>query len=263
MARQQRRGPDIKQAVREILEKYDIDPDDQDWCWDCHGTLVLTHRAYEIIAAKEMIQFAPPTIASATLRDGQYNVSVVVTGTLGERTEWSFGEASDLNYTDRSASQKMALYPFAMAEKRGKDRVVAKLVGLAAYCYSEEEAAEFKEAKPNQKGPTPESNGADVQSAPPKEQHPKLNGKPIPIVEEAPQNNLRDAGASQLDVWAKKVVAGLANARSPADVDALMTRCQAGLSQADKDNRAIAQDIRARFTARRLVLERTGGQMNV
>lgn len=257
MARQQRRGPDIKAAVREILEKYDIDPDDQDWCWDCHGTLVLTHRAYEIIAATEKIQFAAPTIASATLRDGQYNVSVVVTGTLGERTEWSFGEASDLNYTDRSASQKMALYPFAMAEKRGKDRVVAKLVGLAAYCYSEEEAAEFKEAKPNQKEAEP-----NVQSALPKEQFPKLNGKPLPI-EEAPQNNLRDTGASQLDVWAKKVVAGLANARSPADVDALMARCQAGLSQADKDDRAIAQDIRARFTARRLVLERTGGQMNV
>lgn len=257
MARQQRRGPDIKAAVREILEKYDIDPDDQDWCWDCHGTLVLTHRAYEIIAAKEMIQFAAPTVASATLRDGQYNVSVVVTGTLGERTEWSFGEASDLNYTDRSVSQKMALYPFAMAEKRGKDRVIAKLVGLAAYCYSEEEAAEFKEAKP--KAPEPAkvaSNGHEP------EQHPKLNGRPRLDETPLPQNDLRDSQSSQLDAWAKKVVAGLANARSPADVDALMDRCKPGLAQADKDDKAIAQDIRARFTARRLVLDRTGGQMN-
>lgn len=36
-----------------------------------------------------------------------------------------------------------------MAEKRAKDRVILKLVGLHGYVYSEEESDDFKDAKPN------------------------------------------------------------------------------------------------------------------
>jgi hypothetical protein len=39
-----------------------------------------------------------------------------------------------------------------MAEKRAKDRVILKLVGLHGDVYSEEEADDFKEAKPQNTG---------------------------------------------------------------------------------------------------------------
>ena len=51
--------------------------------------------------------------------------------------EWSFGEAMGYNLKNN--------YPFAMAEKRAKDRVILKLAGLHGV-YSEEEAEDFKES---------------------------------------------------------------------------------------------------------------------
>ena len=52
-------------------------------------------------------------------------------GHLNDRSEWSYGEASDKNCQNK--------YPLAMAEKRAKDRVILKLVGLHGYIYSEDE----------------------------------------------------------------------------------------------------------------------------
>ena len=52
-------------------------------------------------------------------------------GHLGDKSEWSYGEASDKNCQNK--------YPLAMAEKRAKDRVILKLVGLHGYIYSEDE----------------------------------------------------------------------------------------------------------------------------
>jgi hypothetical protein len=45
-------------------------------------------------------------------------------------------------------SGKMAAYPFAMAEKRAKDRVILKLIALHGLVYSEEEADDFKASAP-------------------------------------------------------------------------------------------------------------------
>ena len=61
---------------------------------------------------------------------------------MGERTEWSIGEALvNANYR---VSGRQAAYVYAMAEKRAKDRVILKLVGLHGLLSSEEEADEFK-----------------------------------------------------------------------------------------------------------------------
>ena len=127
----------LNKELKDILDKYGIEYTDKSKLWDCHGTLVLYHKAYEIIAAQENIRFDPPTIIEGNAKDK--TVSIVVTGHMGERSEWSFGEASQGNCTNK--------YPYAMAEKRAKDRVIAKLVGLAAHVYSEDEAEEFKETK--------------------------------------------------------------------------------------------------------------------
>ena len=124
----------LKKELKDILDRYDIDPRDKSQIWDCHGTLVLYHKAYEIIAAKENIRFDPPTIIEASSE--KKTVAILVTGRMGDRAEWSIGEAAPGNNKNS--------YPYAMAEKRAKDRVIAKLVGLAAYVYSEDEADDFK-----------------------------------------------------------------------------------------------------------------------
>lgn len=125
----------LKQELKDILDKYDIDYRDKTKLWDCHGTLVLYHKAYEIIAAKEGIKFDLPHIIESSAEKKIACISVM--GHMKDRSEWSFGEAAPAN--NKNA------YPLAMAEKRAKDRVIAKLVGLAAYVYSEEEADDFKD----------------------------------------------------------------------------------------------------------------------
>jgi cytochrome c2 len=72
-----------------------------------------------------------------------------VTGAIGDKSEWSIGEACiNVNY---KVSGKQAAYVYAMAEKRAKDRVILKLAGLHGV-YSEDEADDFKQ-QPEQAAP--------------------------------------------------------------------------------------------------------------
>ncbi|MBM6594832.1 hypothetical protein [Microvirga pudoricolor] len=112
--------------------------------WRVQGTAVIYHKALERIAAHAKIQFDPPTIVRAE-RD---EAVIMVTGRMNERLEWSIGEALiGVNYR---VSGKQAAYVYAMAEKRAKDRVILKLIELHGLVYSEEEADEFKQARPGQ-----------------------------------------------------------------------------------------------------------------
>lgn len=123
-------------AIVAILQKYDEDP--RTAAWDCHGTWVVYHKAIERIAAKASITFDMPEIVEAKSADRI--VAIVARGFMGDRSEWSFGEASPGN--NKNA------YPYAMAEKRAKDRVVLKLVGLHGLAYSEEESDDFRPSAP-------------------------------------------------------------------------------------------------------------------
>jgi hypothetical protein len=84
----------------------------------------------------------PPTIIEGSTADK--TVVVMVGGTMptpdneSSRYEWSFGEASPAN--NKNA------YPWAMAEKRGKDRVILKFLAAHGDVYSEEEAEDFRKA---------------------------------------------------------------------------------------------------------------------
>lgn len=122
----------IDPTLIEILTKYDEKAEDA--LWDCHGTWVAYHKAIERIAAKAGIVFDMPQIIEAN--SNAKIVAIAVTGKLGDKSEWSFGEAAPSN--NKNA------YPYAMAEKRAKDRVVLKLVGLHGLVYSEEESDDFK-----------------------------------------------------------------------------------------------------------------------
>jgi hypothetical protein len=106
--------------------------------WLVQGQRVIYHAALERIAAKAGIYFDKPTVLRAQEREAV----ILVSGTNGDLAEWSIGEANmELNYR---TSGKQQAYPYAMAEKRAKDRVILKLIQLHGLVYSEEEADDFK-----------------------------------------------------------------------------------------------------------------------
>lgn len=125
----------IDPRLVELLKKYG---EDNSAVWDCHGTWVAYHAAIERMAAKAGIKFDPPQMIVNDYEKGI--VVVMVSATNGVLNEWSFGEVSPKN--NKNA------YPYAMAEKRAKDRAALKLLGMAGLVYSEEEADDFKAAKP-------------------------------------------------------------------------------------------------------------------
>ncbi|MCC2099336.1 MAG: trna delta -isopentenylpyrophosphate transferase [Hyphomicrobiales bacterium] len=136
----------IDPRLIEILTQYGESAEDA--LWDCHGTWVAYHKAIERIAAKAGVKYDAPQVLVAE-RDA---AAILVFGTLDSKSEWSIGEAAiNLNYR---VSVKQAAYPFAMAEKRAKDRVVLKLIGLHGLVYSEEESDDFKrEVEPSSSQP--------------------------------------------------------------------------------------------------------------
>jgi hypothetical protein len=148
------KAPDPR--IIEILKKYEEDP--REAMWDCHGTWVVYHKAVERIAAKASITFDMPEVIEA--RSAEKIVAIAVRGFMGDRSEWSFGEAAPNN--NKNA------YPYAMAEKRAKDRVVLKLVGLTGLAYSEEESDDFR----------PAGRVAESENPAPPQDHLKANGKP-------------------------------------------------------------------------------------
>lgn len=125
--------------VREILEKFD---EDMSATWVIQGTRVIYHQALERIAVRENVVWDKPEFL---IKEKDCAV-VMAAATLGERYEWSVGEAHiGVNYR---VSGKQAAYPFAMAEKRAKDRVILKLIALHGLVYSEDEADDFKNSAP-------------------------------------------------------------------------------------------------------------------
>src|SRR4051794_15376254 len=106
--------------------------------WRVQGQAVIYHKALERIAAQAKITFDPPTV----LRAERDEAVLLVTGRMGDRVEWSIGEALvNVNYR---VSGRQATYVYAMAEKRAKDRVILKLIGLHGLLSSEEDADAFK-----------------------------------------------------------------------------------------------------------------------
>jgi len=123
--------------IASVLKESGLGPEA---CWKHKqsGKWIVYHWACETIAAKRGIVFDLPQVVVAD--PSNKIATILVKGTLGKQTEWSFGEAAPYN--------TQQTYPFSMAEKRGKDRVILKLIGLHGLAYSEEEADDFKPAGP-------------------------------------------------------------------------------------------------------------------
>jgi hypothetical protein len=159
---------DNLQFVRDLFRQASVDLSRDD-VWDVQGTPVVKHRALERLGAAIGIEFA----AAQILRCEADEAVILATGKKGDKAEWSIGEARTVLMHDTGRKNqkgkpiyeaavgsignyqitpRQAAYPYAMAEKRAKDRVILKLAGLHGV-YSEEEADEFT-AKRGGDGPT-------------------------------------------------------------------------------------------------------------
>ena len=128
---------EVPDKVKETLKDIGMTP--QQAGWNCHGTYVLLHKALEKVAVYKNIVFDEPKVLENNSE--KKIASLLVVGKMGDKSEWSIGEASPSNNKNS--------YPYAMAEKRAKDRVILKLVGLHGDVYAEDEADAFKEARPS------------------------------------------------------------------------------------------------------------------
>ncbi|MGX9980661.1 hypothetical protein [Methylobacterium fujisawaense] len=124
-------------AIAEILKRYGEDFAANTWVVPGGKARAIQHKCIERMCAEAGITFDPPVMVRADLEA----CVMIVTGHMvindAKRTEWSVGEAAPKN--NKNA------YPYSMAEKRGKDRVALKLIGLHGLIYSEDEADSFKE----------------------------------------------------------------------------------------------------------------------
>jgi hypothetical protein len=133
------------QEIRDLFKRHNL-PLSRDDVWEVRpGSPVVKHAPLERLATVIGVEWGPPQI----LRSEREEAVLIATGKIGDgQPEWSIGEAViGQNY---KVSGKMAAYPYAMAEKRAKDRVILKLAGLHG-AYSEEEADDFKQgSKPEE-----------------------------------------------------------------------------------------------------------------
>jgi hypothetical protein len=123
----------IPREIADFMEKYGVGADE---VWPVPGgkAYAVKHKALERIAIAQKITFERPAVISCDLTEK--SMVVCVFGKMGEREEWTFGEASPANNKNQ--------YFAAMTEKRAKDRVILKLLSAHGDIFSEDEADDFK-----------------------------------------------------------------------------------------------------------------------
>ena len=137
---------DIPEKVKEICKEIGLSTKDACWQLPQNRAWVMKHKALEKIAAYKGVKFDLPNIIESSAEKKM--CVILVSGTIGDVSEWSIGEAT--TYNNKNG------YPYAMAEKRAKDRVILKLVGLHGDVYSDIEADFEKELNNDQNnGQTP------------------------------------------------------------------------------------------------------------
>lgn len=167
----------VPQNVRDILIELGFDESDYWSLPQKKSVTILTHKALERVAANQKVILDPPQIIEA---DGAHKLAtVLVIGHLNDKTEWAFGEASPHN--NKNA------YPWAMAEKRAKDRVILKLIGLHGDVYS---SVDDFEADQKQNDQAPKENPQENATAEPL---PVEQAKPIvAIIDDQQKKHIRN-----------------------------------------------------------------------
>jgi hypothetical protein len=125
----------LPKEISDFMEKFSVGADE---VWPVPGgkAYAVKHKALERIAIAQKITFERPAIIGCDLVEK--SMVVCVFGKMGDREEWTFGEASPGNNKNQ--------YFAAMTEKRAKDRVILKLLSAHGDLYSEDEADDFKRA---------------------------------------------------------------------------------------------------------------------
>lgn len=133
----------LPKEISDFMAKYSIDAAE---IWQVPGgkSYAVKHSALERVAAEAGIWFDPPKVIEANSAE---KIAVVcVTGhDADERTEWSFGESAPHNCKNA--------YTFSMAEKRGKDRVILKLLSAHGAVYSSSEIGGGDDEEPKRENP--------------------------------------------------------------------------------------------------------------
>lgn len=122
--------------ILDFMERYKIDADE---IWQLPGgkSHAVLHSALERVANEQEIEFEAPF----HIHDmGEAGCSLAAYGKLQEIRVWTMGEATPKNCKNP--------YYALMAEKRLKDRLTLKLLGIHGMggVYSEDEADEFGDA---------------------------------------------------------------------------------------------------------------------
>lgn len=122
-------------VVKMLTEKYNLN---KDAFWQLRDNHIIKHDAVMAIAHQEGVKFGEPTVQ---ILDNN-NVAIYGIAKLGKDSVWTTGEANlGLNCK--------APYPFAMAEKRWKDRATLMLIGVYHMgVYSDTEADSFAKETP-------------------------------------------------------------------------------------------------------------------
>ena len=143
--------------IKALAEKYNLPKTD---FWDCHGNWIISHNAVEKIMAIENIVVTDIKVLnserdfcrfliscskfSEELKEGEL-ISAENMCMIATTKAITIGEASPDNCKNK--------YYGAMAEKRGIDRAVLKLINAYEFgIYSDVEADDFKRPSPQQKG---------------------------------------------------------------------------------------------------------------
>jgi len=98
---------------------------------------IASHQFLEQVANKMQVEFLPkPEKLYANGEGKSLSVAMLVYGKYKDKAIWTTGESNPSNTKND--------YPWAMAEKRGKDRIVIKFLNLEDLLYSDTEEYNIK-----------------------------------------------------------------------------------------------------------------------
>jgi hypothetical protein len=128
----------LPKEISDFMERYAVGADE---VWPVPGgkAYAVKHKALERIALEAGIKFERPSVVACDLE--RRSMVICTFATMGDVTEWSFGEAAPENCKNA--------YMAAMAEKRSRDRVILKLLSAHGDLYSEDEEEDFKRPNPH------------------------------------------------------------------------------------------------------------------
>lgn len=168
-------------VIKEAFKKFGFSEDEvKDGCWLLERNnkavaWIALHKFLEKVAQRIGIVFEEPKVMNCT----DDEIALWVSGGYDSEKAWSIGEASPKNCKND--------YRWAMAEKRAKDRVILKLLGVAGDMYSEEEADEFK---PKEKTPAQKASETRAKNKASKEEVEEGARKAIEYISTKPDNSI-------------------------------------------------------------------------